>query len=59
MKSPDSSASPIIANEAVANPAQTGHPCRKYSLYSAPSQNPLQKKGLVKESGRTAQAFHE
>ena len=45
--SPDFSASPIFANEAVANPAQTERDQRKCSPYCAPSQNPLQKKGPV------------
>ena len=45
--SPNPSAPPIFANEAVANPAQTARPGRKYNLYSAPSQNPLQEKGSV------------
>ena len=44
MKSPNPSAPPFP----VANPAQAGRPRRKYSLYSAPSQNPLQEKGSVK-----------
>ena len=59
MKSPNPSAPPIFANEAVANPAQTARPGRKYSLYSAPSQYPLQEKGSVNGFGRAAQAFHE
>ena len=36
MKSPNPSAPPIFANEAVANPAQTARPGRQYSLYCAP-----------------------
>ena len=51
MKSPNPSAPPIFANEAVANPAQTARPGRQYSLYSAPSQNPLQEKGPVNGFG--------
>ena len=36
MKSPNPSAPPVFANEAVANPAQTARPGRQYSLYCAP-----------------------
>ena len=55
MKSTNPSAPPLP----VANPAQTARPGRQYSLYCAPSQNPLQTKGLVKGLVRAAQAFHE
>ena len=47
MNTPESSAPPFP----VANSAQTGRPRRKYNLYSAPSQNPLQKTGSVEDLG--------
>ena len=45
MNTPKSSAPPFpVANSA-------GRPRRKYNLYSAPSQNPLQKTGSVEDLG--------